>query len=205
LILLSVWAVGGLIVIGLLGFFYVNSVAQAPEPPQPVATFVIPFDKENTAKTAALLALEEAQNWQEDVELVAVSTQWPEATLQSLARTEVWDFRFFSPGHDRVLFTFVATNEQVVSQPHLNKFRNSPGLITQTDWIIDSDQALSIWVNHGGGVFLQNFPGSRVEVLLRQAPATADPVWDIIGISADQSQIFYLSIDATDGQIRNQN
>lgn len=204
LILLGIWAAGCVMVAVLLGLFYANSVAEVPAQPRPVATFVIPFEEKNTAKSAYLLALQEAQNWQSDVQMVAVSTHWSEATIQDLGKAAVWDFRFFSAARNRVFFGVVdLDNQQVIGRAHLFKLKSTVSLIDPASWVIDSDEAITIWANNGGGVFLENFAGSRVEVLLRQPPERTAPVWDIIGISGDQSQLFYLAIDASTGQVLN--
>jgi hypothetical protein len=202
LMLVSVWMVGCLIVTILLGFFYTQSVAQEPQQPQPIATFVIPFAG-NSAKTVYSSALTKAQEWEEDVEMVAVATRWSDTSAQGLGQTENWDFRFYSSEHQRIFFAAVAADQPAAGRAHLYKVKNSLSLVNSADWVIDSDEAISIWVNNGGGMFLKNFPENSVEVLLHQAPGQNRPVWDIIAINADQSQAFYLTIDATNGQILN--
>ncbi len=202
LIVVTIWLVGCVLVAGLVTLFYFNKKITAPPQPQPVATFVIPVKGGNTAKDAYQLALKQAQQWHADVELVAMSAQWPEATVENLGQGGVWDSRFFSASSQRLYFVVVTADNQALGQAHLFELNHSsPGLINRAEWVIDSREALTTWVNNGGGLFLKKFPGSRVEALLRQAPKLQKPVWDIIGANADQSQIFYLAIDATNGQI----
>ncbi|MCP4363007.1 MAG: PepSY domain-containing protein [Chloroflexi bacterium] len=200
LILGTVWLLGCGIVAGLLGLFYFNANPVVPEPPGSVATYTIPFT-EDSAKTMYLLAQQEAQNWQSDVDLVASSTRWSNASLDDLGQAGIWDFRFFSDKSDRIFFTFVTPEKEVISRANINKLRKPPYLINPADWVLDSNEAISIWVNNGGGAFLEAFPENQVEVLLRQTEPR--PVWDIVGISADQSQVVYLSIDAADGTVLN--
>ncbi len=203
LILLSFWAVGCVMVAVLVGLFYANMVSRVPDQPRPIATYAIPFEK-GTAKAAYLPALKEAQNWHSDVELIAVSTNWSEATVQDLGKAEIWDFSFFSAKHNRIFFSVVIPDKQeVTGRGHVVKLKSTLNLINPADWETDSDEALTIWINGGGGGFLEDFPGSSVELLLRQTPDQRKPVWDIIGIGADQSQIFYLRIDATNGEVLN--
>lgn len=203
LILVSVWLLGCLIVLVLLGLFYASNSAPAPDQPKPIATFVIPTSGD-TAKTAYRLALKPAQKWQQDVSMVAISTYWPAAAIDNLGQAQGWDLRFYSPGRQRLYFTIVTTGQQVLGRAHLGKLRYPPPLIDPAQWLIDSDEAIRTWANKGGGVFIKNFPGSRVEAILRQDPGRARPVWDMLGISADQSQVFYLAIDATNGEVLNQ-
>jgi hypothetical protein len=203
LILIGVWSAGCVIVTALLSFFYANVVVEASDRPKPVATFVIPFEEGNLAQTVYPPALEEAQNWQSDAEMVAVSTRWSKTTVEDLGQAGLWDFRFFSAEHQRVFFAVVTPDRQVMGRAHIHKLRYTPNVINQANWLLDSDEAISIWVNQGGGNFLNAFPDNNVEVLLRQTPDREGPVWDIIGTNADQSQMFYLSIDAANGQILN--
>jgi hypothetical protein len=202
LILMTIWLVGCLLVAGLVALFYLNKRGVTPDQPQPATTFVIPVKGGNTAKAAYQLALKQAQQWHEDVELVAMSAQWPAATVENLGQGGAWDCRFFSASSQRLYFVVVTPDNQALGQAHLFQLKHSaPGLINRAEWVIDSHEALTTWVNNGGGLFLKKFPGSRVEALLRQAPNPPKPVWDIIGANADQSQIFYLAIDAANGQI----
>jgi hypothetical protein len=202
LIVVSIWMVGCVLVAGLVALFYLNKKVTTPDQPQPVATFVIPVKGGNTAKTAYQLALKQAQQWHADMELVALSAQWPEATVESLGQGGVWDCRFFSTSSQRLYFVVVTADNQTLGQAHLFQLKhNSPGLINRAEWMIDSHEALTTWVNNGGGLFLKKFPCSRVEALLRQLSNVEKPVWDIIATNPGQSQIFYLAIDATNGQI----
>ena len=207
LVLVSIWLVGCAVVAGLLGLFYLNSTTvQELDQPRPVATFTISF-ADDTAKSAYLPALGEAQNWQSDVNLVGLSAHWSEATIESLAQAGIWNFRFFSEKRRRIFLAFVTAEGQAAGRAHLHKLRGQtrPNIMNPAEWVVDSDEAVLTWVNHGGGFFLEAFPGSQVEMILRQTPATNRPVWEVIGVTPDQSNFFYLSIDATNGRIVNQN
>lgn len=203
LIVLSIWLVGCALVMLLLGIFYSQggSVEALPTPP-PVANYALTFEGV-AAKEAYPPALANAQEWQGDVALVAASTHWPEATLESVTRFGAWDFRFYSPTRRRIYFAVVRPDQPVIGRPHLYKQETnvSTSLVDPTAWLVDSDEAVTIWVNNGGGPFLETFPGSSVELLLHQLPQENLLVWDIIGVSQDQSQIFFLSINANNGNI----
>ncbi len=187
----------------LLGFFYAQSQAEVTDQPRPVATYTIPFSGV-TAKTAYQeAALSTAQQWQSDVQMVAISSDWADATWQSVGQAEVWDFRFYSPERRRTYFVVVPAEQPAVGRAHLYKLSDSPATIEVAEWLIDSDEALSIWVNNGGGVFMETFPDNKVEALLHQDPDRERLLWDIIGVSADQSQLFFLTIDASTGQVLN--
>ncbi len=204
LILVTIWSLSCIAVLVLIGLFMGRSSRPEPAADQPeaAATFVIPFQGQ-TAKAAYLLALKEAQAWQQDVEVVAIASHWSNTRVESLGRAEVWDFRFFSPGRERLLFALVADGGRVTSRAHLYRLKGVPGRIDPAKWVIDSDEAITVWANNGGGIFLKNYPGSGVEAILRQHPTDPAPVWDIIGISGDQSQIFYLGVDANTGRVIN--
>ncbi len=204
LVLLSIWGVGCAVVASLLGLFYFYSSNGGPgQPtPNPEAVFNIPFSG-GTAKTAYLSALNKAQAWSSDVELVAASASWSNATPEDLGRVDLWDFSFFSDGHKRIFFNLVATDQPVTGRAHPFKLTRPPARINPAEWIIDSDEAVSIWLNNGGGAFLEAMPGNHVEALLRQSANDGKPVWNIVGTSADQSQMFFLTIDAATGTVLN--
>jgi hypothetical protein len=188
----------------LIGLFYLSRTqAVAPDQPRPIATYVIPVTGD-TAKIAYLKALAQAQGWQNDVILVAVSTSWTGPTIQGLGQAPIWNFRFFSPGHDRLYFSLVTTDGQAIGRTHIYKLGNAPPLLDPAAWVVDSDEAITTWANQGGGAFIQTFPDSRVEAMLRHSPERNGPVWDIIGMSVDQSQLFYVRIDATSGEVLNE-
>ena len=206
LILVAVWLVGCTIVSALLGLFYMNSVEQTVEPIRPLVTpVVLSTQAEYKAKSAYIAAAAEAQNWRDDAELVAISAQWVDATLESLNQPVTWDFRFFSSGRQRLLFIVVAPGAPIASRTHLAEVTYNPSPVDPATWSIDSDEALSIWLTNGGSAFIEAFSGNRVELLLRKLPASNQTIWDIIGLNQDQTQLFYLSIDAANGQVLNQN
>ncbi|GAB4446842.1 MAG: hypothetical protein Kow0031_29470 [Anaerolineae bacterium] len=200
LIIFSIWLVGCALVTVLLGVFYSQSRVEALPTPQPVATYTLTFEGE-TAKSAYQQALAKAQQWQGDVELVAASAYWPETTLEALTKFDAWDFRFYSPSRRRIYFAVAHPNEPVIGRPHIFKQDTFTPLVDPTAWVIDSDEAVEIWVNNGGGPFLETFPGSSVEVLLHHMPKQDLLVWDVIGVSQDQSQLFFLSINAGNGNV----
>lgn len=205
LIILSIWVVGCSLVALLLSLFYANRgtrVELTVTSPPAAATYNLTF-AENTAKAAYLEALAAAQDWQNDVELVAISAHWPEAAPQTLASTEAWDFRFYSSTQQRAFFALARANQPAVGRAHLYKQQLAPTLIDPTEWEIDSNEAISIWLNNGGGKFLETYAGSSVELLLRELPDQKNLVWEIISVSPDQSQLFYLTINARDGSILN--
>lgn len=200
LIVASVWLVGCVMLSLLVGFFYSQRVPSQPDQPPPVATYELAFN-EHTAKAAYRQAEPEAGTWQDDVQLVAAAASWVDATVDSVGGARGWDLRFYSPGHERILFAAYTPDQPVATRAHLYSSRGNPQLINPSEWVVDSNEAITAWVNNGGGVFLETYPDNTVEVLLHQRADRDRPVWDIIGVNTDQSQVFYLTIDATSGQI----
>ncbi len=205
LVLVGIWLAGCAFVGGLIGLFYLNSSpADSVPPPGPVESVEIPFSG-GSAKTAYLSASKAAQDWQPDVKLVSLSTNWDNATPDTLGAVDSWNVNFYSEPHQRIFVAVVAANQEPFGRAHPFKLRRPPLLLNSEAWVVDSNEALSIWVSNGGNAFLQAFPKNQVEMLLRQSADPDRPVWNIIGASGDQSQIFFLTIDATNGQILNQN
>lgn len=206
LVLLAIWLVGCSLVAALMGVFYLYGQRPPPggPPPAPNQPVTIVFEG-GTAKTAYLAALKQAQGWHSPLELVSLSASWPNASLDSLGQAETWDFSFFSGEHERLYFVVVATDKLVVGRPHPFKLKRPPRLVNPAEWAVDSDQALSIWLNNGGGAFVQTFPENQVEILLRRDNNSNKPIWNIIGVTPDQSQLLYMTIDAMTGAILNRN
>lgn len=200
LILVGFWVAGCAVVALLIGLFYANSSPQTVTQPEPVATYTVQFTAD-TAKSAYVQALAKGQDWSDDVKLVALSTRWNNATIDVLGQANSWDFRFYSPGRERIYFVVITPEDKILGQAHFKKLRQSPYLVNPSEWEIDSDEALGIWLNNGGGPFLEAYPENQVEIMLRQT--NRGPVWEVIGISADQSQLFYVPISATSGVILN--
>lgn len=189
----------------LVTMFYVYSSPNEPETfPEVTEQVNIPFSG-GSAKTAYTNALGLAQSWQNDVQLAATSTVWKNATTEALGQASQWDFSFYSPRHRRMYLTVVAVGQPPLGRAHPFELRRPPPLIAPPTWVVDSDEAISIWANSGGNAFLQAFPENQVEALLRHSVDQNTPVWNIIGTSADQSQLFFLSIDAASGVVLNRN
>lgn len=205
LILAGVYLVGCIFVGFLLVVFYISSrtgVGQQTIASFPVGSFEVTF-REPMAKDAYEVALPFAQRWDDSVQLVSVSTTWNNVSLDDIGQVDVWDFSFFAPERDRMYFTIVTVDQPVDGQAHPFKLQRPPLVINPDEWAVDSSQAIAIWLNNGGGVFVQTFPENQVEILLRQSLEGGGPVWNIIGTSADQSQLLYLTIDATNGMVLN--
>lgn len=205
LILVTVWLVGcGLVGALVIAFYLIDSTPPEAAPMISASNTRFNFSGQ-TAKDAYLAALPEAREWADDVQLVSVSAHWADVTPETVDQVDIWDFSFFSAGHNRIFFTLVLTDQQAIGRAHPYRLKKPPHLVDPTRWTIDSDEAISIWLNNGGSVFLTTFPDNEVEALLRQSESIENPrpVWNIIGTSADQSQIFYLIIDASTGTVLN--
>jgi len=200
LVLLGIWLAGCVVVTLLLGLFFINSSPQTPNLPKPAATYDIQFSGE-MAKAMYLKALAKAQSWSDDVELVALSARWSNATAKDLGQVNTWNFRFFSPRHMRIYFVVITPKNEVLGRAHFKKVQQSPYLISPTAWEIDSNEATKIWLNSGGGAFLGAYAENQVELGLRQT--NQGLVWEVMGISADQSQMYYVPINATTGVVLN--
>jgi hypothetical protein len=206
LVIGGIWLAGCVLVAGLVGvFYYYRAPGEAnPLPPSPPELVNIPFSG-TTAKTAYLSALTKAQDWSADVQLVSLSADWRNAAPPDLGQVAVWDFNFFSPEHGRIFLASVIQGQPPTGRAHPFKIRRPPRIVSPEAWLIDSDQAASIWLSNGGNTFLETYPENQVEILFRQGRDSNTPVWSVIGTNLDQSYLFYLMIDAQTGNILNTN
>jgi hypothetical protein len=203
LVLLGVWLVGCSIVATIVGLFYLaRRPAEVDTFPQVEEAAEVAFS-DQSAKVAYAGALGRARAWQPDVQLVSVTAAWDNTTPARLGQAEAWDFSFFSPGHERIYLVTQRPEQAPAGRAHPFKLSYPSPVIAPESWLVDSNEAINIWLSSGGSTFLDTFPENHVELLLRQSTDANTPVWNIIGTSDDQSQLFFLTIDAATGTVLN--
>jgi hypothetical protein len=69
------------------------------------------------------------------------------------------------------------------------------------DWKIDSSRALATFLEEGGRIFLEQYPGSDVRVSLLVLPGGSHPVWLVSGIAPQTKAVETLTLHAGTGQV----
>jgi hypothetical protein len=155
-----------------------------------------------TAKEAYTVAVQEAQAWQEDSQLVSLNASWRGVGAEAIVAGEEvsWSFAFFSPG-TRSLGVFA------VSSPgggqRVGSMDASPNTKTiQPElWQVDSPRVLATFLNQGGREFLTEDSAATVSLRLGPGEDENSMVWLAIGISSDQESTLTVQVDAGTGEI----
>jgi hypothetical protein len=186
----------GLVLIVALGLLAYGQLTSAPS--QTVVTKLTAGG--DTAHQAFPPADELAVQWQQDARLVGVSGQLP--TIGKGSGNEIeWGFQFFSPATQEMAVVVVSGGEaRMVRPPMLSPYRLST--FSSDEWLIDSDQALQTWWEHGGDSLVKQY--SRVNAVIRLRISEewgSQPVWVIAGVVADKSTVLTLFVNASDGSV----
>ena len=151
---------------------------------------------EITAHSLLPVAQEAALAWESDAQFVSASATWNHATLAELEQPVEWIYCFYSPGLQRLLFVIVTPGREVIVRPHLDKTRRELRLVNPNDWRMDSPAAITAWLNHGGGEWLQFSAERIVSAQLTQNLQTNGPMWTISGLNSETGESFVYTIEA---------
>lgn len=153
-----------------------------------------------TAKEAYPTALEAAQAWQADAQLVSATASWRDLAAEQLLEEDAsWGFTFFSPQARQIRIVSVTGQG-----PEGVESLDVPPTVRITDvalWQVDSPQVLRLFLDHGGRDFLTQHPGATVTLRLGPEERGERVVWLAFGIySADRSTMT-LQVDASSGEV----
>jgi hypothetical protein len=151
---------------------------------------------EVTALSLYPLAQEAALAWESDVQFVSASTTWNHASIAELEQPVEWIYRFYSPGLKRILFVIVTPEQVVIVRPHLAKVRRELRIVEPDRWQMDSPEAITNWLNNGGGEWLQQATDRIVSAQLTQDLKTNSPAWTISGLNPETGQSVVYTVKA---------
>ena len=150
-----------------------------------------------TARSLFPAAQPAARAWENDVRFVSASATWNHASLEDLEKPTEWIYRFYSPGLQRILFVIVTPDQQVVVRPHLEKTRREFRIINPDQWQMDSPEAVTNWLNNGGGEWLKYATDRVVSAQLTQDLKINAPVWTISGLNPETGDSVVYTVPAT--------
>jgi len=154
-----------------------------------------------TAKEAYPSALEAAQAWQGDAQLVSANASWRDLGPQELLEEEVsWAFTFFSPLARQIEILSVTpggpeTVESIDVTPQTR-------VVDVGLWQVDSHQVLGLFLDHGGRDFLNQNPDSAVNLRLGPGEGGEPLVWLAFGISSANNGTHTVQINPTSGEVK---
>ncbi|MBN1994738.1 MAG: hypothetical protein JW953_18725 [Anaerolineae bacterium] len=181
LILVTFWLTSICVVALVLGFFMLR-MSDLSRPVYKITP------GEVTARSLYPLAEAAARAWESDVQFVNASATWNHASMAALEQPVEWVYRFYSPGLQRILFVIVTPEQEVMVRPHLEKNRRETRLVNLDSWRMDSPAAITEWLNHGGGRWLQESLNPVVSAQLSYSTAENALVWTISGLNVETGQ-----------------
>ena len=183
---------GGLLLVVTRGGVKIGSAA----PPRPTSPW-----KVLTAQEAYPLAEKVARAWQPDVKLSNASSSWGSgATSQVLLEGKTtWGFHFISPSTSQFCIVSVMGEEaRVIDSGDMPRV---PVLLALADWHVDSPQALSIFLDHGGRDFLAAHADADVHLHLLTGIENETLLWMASGLSPNDRVAHTVPIDAVTGEV----
>lgn len=187
-----------IVIFAALGYLILRPTESSPVAvPLPEKTYTL-SEATVTAKTAYPLAQEVARNRQPDVQLASISATWAETNVKKVGSPTAWTFQFYSPTTHR---NYVVVVDQGQARLIREAFTPYPSAsILEESWPIDSDEALTIWLNYGGGRFLmENLTGARVITQLTISSEGPQAIWTVVGLAERGQAYFTLLVDAVTG------
>jgi hypothetical protein len=183
---------GGLLLVVTRGGVKVGSVA----PPRPTPPW-----KVLTTQEAYPLAEEVARAWQPDVKLSNASSSWGSgATPQTLLEGKTtWGFHFISPSTRQFCIVSVMGEEgRIIDSGDIPRV---PVLLALADWHVDSPQALSIFLDHGGRDFLAAHADADVHLHLLTGVENETLLWMASALSPNDRVAHTVPINAVTGEV----
>ena len=152
-----------------------------------------------TARQAFAPATELAVQWQEDVRLAVVSCRWPTVGVYAGGEVE-WTFQFFSPSTQRLALVTVAGGVARMVRESVSPY--TVPTFSAEAWRVDSDQALQMWWNRGGGSLVARRPDTDLAMQLRVPDdGSGRPAWTVVGLVVGTETVFTIVVDATSGAL----
>jgi hypothetical protein len=154
-----------------------------------------------TAKEAYPSALQAAQAWQGDVQLVSANASWRDLGPEELLGEEAaWAFTFFSPLARQIRIISV-TPDGAEAVDSIDVTPNTRSIDVAL-WQVDSDQVLNLFLDHGGRDFLSQNPDVTVSLRLGPGQGGEPIVWLAFGISGANSSTHTVQVDPTSGEVK---
>ena len=194
--------------LGLVGVLYwfvrrggSDSLAVSTPSVVPQATYTVEFTSQ-TAKGLLPLAQNQATVWRADAQLVSVTARWEKAALNVVGQPTTWTFRFYSPGLRRYYFVTVQAEGQVAGVSHGEPVRRAPALLALDQWVVDSPEAINLWLNYGGIQMLSETSDIQVVAQLSTPnPPGSSPTWTVAGYDSASDSYHTVFINAQSGEV----
>lgn len=160
-----------------------------------------PVVEGRTARLAFVPAQNEARQWQEDAVLVQAQATWPRNTgadtLQAGAAS--WSYTFYSPEAGRTALIVVRDEQASLLSESANKVAEP--LANVTGWNVDSQQALTQFLEAGGSAFMRDARTTTAIMELSLANENQRPEWFMSLFANRSGRSFNMRLDASTGDV----
>jgi hypothetical protein len=151
-----------------------------------------------SARNLYPLADQAARSWQKDAKLVSASASWLFVKMEDLSAPTNWTFQFFSPRAQKIYVVSASEQRVTVIRDSLSPYVLPAAPVGE--WQLDSNQALTIWLNNGGGDLLAAHPVVDVSAML-QLSEQDGLEWFVAGTVRDSQTVHLVRIDAQSGAL----
>ena len=168
--------------------------------PRPVPTYTVAFTQV-TARGLYPAAEGLARAWQSDAQLVSLTATWRGTAINLVGQSTEWGFRFFSPTWRHYYLVSVTPDGQAQGIEHARKVDLPPPLLPVEAWRVDSVEALTTWLDYGGGAMLGAKPGIEVSAQLNVPSDGGEPTWTVVGFDTASNDYLTVMIHAEGGEV----
>lgn len=197
------WLVGCAL---LTGVFYTIIFSNLPADSQPgkitapQATYTL-VHTQVTAKSMEYATESKLSLWAEDAQLYSVAGTWEQTELGRVGEPTIWTYRYYSPGQKRLFFITVNPYGETMGISHGERVYKPPIPISAEDWVLDSAEAVNLWLNYGGSAMLTALPGSYVITQLKASTAEDPLTWTVSGYDQPTKHFHTIFINAKTKEI----
>ncbi len=205
------WILGILLVVLLVAVIGISALLwlrpSAPELPEglpptavsdlrPAPTSVY---EEKTAKIALATAQRGIQDWHNDAVLLEATATWPQGVTEETLRIGEanWAYTFYSAGSNAVALVTVRGDEATRISESAYALDAPPADVGS--WNMDSQEALGLFLNEGGGQFLQDEGISTM--IMKLSAASGQMEWFLSLFANGSGRSFTMFINATTGDV----
>lgn len=186
-----------IVVFVVLGYMILRPTNTGPAAAVPLPKATYTLDATLTAKTTYPLAQEAVGKRQADAQLTSISATWTDTNVKKVGTPTGWTFQFYSPTTTRVYVVVVDQGQARLIREALSPYPATP--IPEESWLIDSNEALTTWLNYGGGQFLMDhLAGTKVVAQLATSPE-GQVTWTVTGLTGRGEVYLTLLVDAATG------
>ena len=200
LLLIVGWVFVAVVLVALVLVFRSRMPVQSATGPKPVPTYTVVFTQV-TARGLYPAAEGLARAWQADAQLVSLTATWRGTAVNLVGQPAEWGFRFFSPSWRHYYLVNVTPDGQARGIEHARKVDLPPPVLPVDAWGVDSVEALTTWLDYGGGAMLGAKPGIEVSAQLNLPSDGGEPTWTVVGFDTASNDYLTVMIHADSGEV----